>query len=201
MPLGSRKLVQLLRVQGVDGIPLLVEGQTIHEGQLFHLLQRVAAVEVAAHIEFRARDPGIVEVLPFSALGQHLEDVVDRGVTDEDAAIGLLDLAEIVNRFTRGIYLATRRRGRWNVGKIFDPRQGRSADRGFLTRSIERGSGRINLSRIRQIRLRVGDWSRFRNLRNGGSRCLLPVSKGNAQQQGWEQQFVQFHRDGLVRDW
>ncbi len=82
LPLFAWQLVELLLAQGIDRVALMVKRKTVHESQLFHLLHRIASIEMAADVEFRTRDFGIVKILFAGALGQHLEEVIDGGFPD-----------------------------------------------------------------------------------------------------------------------
>ena len=87
MEFGAGQLSELGLGQGVDGVALGVHGKAIHEGELFHLLQRIAIVEVTGDKIVGAGDLGIVEVLLAGGFGQILEDVVEAGILDDEAFV------------------------------------------------------------------------------------------------------------------
>ena len=202
MPFLCGQLIELLGVQGIYRIPLRVERQAVLKGELFHLPEGITAIEVAAHIILGTGNLRIVEVLLIGSLGQHLENVIDSGVPDQEAAIGLLDLIQITG-FRGGLALLNlvhlRRRWGRNLWQAHWPRKSRSyrsCNRHWFSRKLLGRRRPPGHARRRGIDPGGAQFQRgafFTFFWESWNRHLLPVSEGTGQQQYREQRFVHFH--------
>ena len=147
--LGARQLRELGLGERVDGVALGMEGEPIHKGQFFHLLERVAVVEVTGDEELGTGDLGIVEILAAGRFRKELEDVIQPGVLNDEALVSL-----------RHLLLLLLERAEW----------GRRAGDGFRCfDGLYRG---WRIRRGRQAGWNSGGWHQAGSFRDGGDLVL-----------------------------
>ena len=154
--LGAGQLGELGLGEGVDGVALGVQGESVHEGEFLHLLEGIAVVEVTGDEEFRTGDLGVVEILASGGFGEELEDVIESGILDDESFVGFLHFLLLVLRAGRRGAVRCRRAG---VG-------GWTGRGGSGSRDGGRQSGRRLVRRCRQRGRRV---DRRRRRRTPGS--------------------------------
>ena len=200
MPLLCRQSIELLVVQGINRVPLGVEGQPILKGQLLHLLQWISAVEMTTHVEIRSGDTDVVKVLFLGTLGQHLKDVVDRSITNQVFTITFIDLPGAVTRNTDLPVALFRRRRRREFRKILSNRRYRrwrsgSCNRHHLRNWLHRVNRRVGQRRSSRIERRWPDNRKGLNWLIGEHLLghLLTKSNSGTEQQKVKQKIVIFH--------
>ncbi len=200
MPLLCRQPIELLIVQGINRVPLGVEGQPILKGQLFHLLQWISAVEMTTHVEIRSGDTDVMKVLFLGTLGQHLKDVVDRSITNQVFTITFIDLPGAVTRNADLPVALLRRRRRREFRKILSNRRYRrwrsgSCNRHHLRNWLHRVNRRVSQPRSSRIERRWPDNRKGLNWFIGEHLLghLLTKSNSGTEQQKVKQKIVIFH--------